>query len=80
MPPPWHDPPLPSSALICPLLAYKTITTMSTGSLLILCCLASAHVAAVAAVAVVAVGVIGTRSLIMAIEWEGSKLSFDALG
>jgi hypothetical protein len=49
---------------------------MSTGSLLIVCCLASTPVAAVAAAA----EVINARSHIVAIEWEGSKLSFNALG
>jgi hypothetical protein len=57
-----------------------TTTMMSTGSLLIVCYLASACVAAVAAAAAVAAGFIDARSLIMAIEGEGSKPSFDALG
>ncbi len=66
--------PPPSSALIRPPPTY--MTTM-TGSLLIVCCLTSAHVAAAAAAAA---RVIDARSLIVAIEWEGSKPSFDALG
>jgi hypothetical protein len=52
-------------------------TTM--GSLLIVSCLASARAAAAAAAAAAA-GVINTRSLIMAIELEGSKPSFNDLG
>jgi hypothetical protein len=58
------------------------MTTM-TSSLLIVCCLTSANVAVVAAavaVALAAAGVIDARSLIMAIEQEGSKPTFDALG
>jgi hypothetical protein len=57
--------------------------TTKTGFLLTVCCLASARAAA-AAVAAVAVAlaavVIGARSIIVAIEQEDSKLSFDTLG
>jgi hypothetical protein len=52
--------------------------TSTTGSLLIVCCLASAHAAAAAAAAGIAV-VFDARSLIVAIEQEGSKPSFNAL-
>jgi hypothetical protein len=65
---------------ICPPLAYMT-TKM--GFLLSICCLASARVAATAATAVaaaLAAVVIGARSIIVAIEQEDSKLSFDTLG
>jgi hypothetical protein len=54
-----------------------------TGSLPIVCSLASAHAAvavAVAVAAVVAAMVNNARPLIVAIEREGSKTSFDALG
>jgi hypothetical protein len=73
-------PPLPSSALICPPPAYVTTMTILVGSLFILCFLASACVAAVVAAAAVAAGVIKARSVIVAIEWEDSKPSFNALG
>jgi hypothetical protein len=56
-------------------------TTM--GSLPIICFLASASAAAAAAVAAVAAAaavVNDARSLIVSIEWEGSKPSFDVLG
>ncbi len=72
--------PPPSSAGILPPPAY--MTTM-TGSLPIVCSLASAHAAvavAVAVAAVVAAMVNNARPLIVAIEREGSKTSFDALG
>jgi hypothetical protein len=56
--------------------------TTKTGFLLSVCCLASARAAAaaVAAVAALAAVVIGARSIIVAIEQEDSKLSFDTLG
>jgi hypothetical protein len=75
--PPRHD---PSSALIHPPPAYMTTTTTLVVSFLIICCLASAGAAAVAAAAAAAAGVINVWSLIMAIEQEGSKPSFDTLG
>ncbi len=53
---------------------------MSMVSLLIVCCPASTRAEAVEVVAVAAAGVINARSLIVAIEWEGSKPSFDVLG
>jgi hypothetical protein len=68
--------PPPSSTLIHHPPAYMA-TTM--GFLLIVCCLASAHAAATAAVSAAAAGVINARSLIMAIEREGSKPSFNTL-
>jgi hypothetical protein len=57
--------------------------TTIMGSLSIIYCLASASVAgaaAVAAAAAAAAVVNNARSLIVSIEWEGSKPSFDALG
>ncbi len=51
----------------------------STGSLLIICCLASARAAAVAVAAAAAAGVINARSFIVAIELEGLRPSFDTL-
>jgi hypothetical protein len=75
--------PPPSSALICPPLAYMTTVTCS---LLIVSCLAFACAVAVVAAAAAAVvkvaaaGVIDARSLIKTIEREGSKPSFDILG
>jgi len=80
-----------ASTLICPPPAYMTTATMSTGPILIVCCLvsalataavaaAAAAATATAAAAAAAAGVINARSLIVAIEGEGSKPSFDALG
>jgi hypothetical protein len=85
-----------SSALLHPYLPSSRFHKTMMGSLLTICCHASAHAVAAAAVEVaaaaaavaaaaaaaavaVAAGVIKARSLIVAIEWEGSKLSFKAL-
>jgi hypothetical protein len=72
--------PLPSSTCIRPPSTYMTTTT---GSLPVVCCLASACaavVATVAAAAAAAAVVNDAKSLIVAIEREGSKPSFNALG
>ena len=68
-----------ASTLICPPPAYMTTATMSTGPILIVCCLvsglataavaaAAAAATATAAAAAAAAGVINARSLIVAIE------------
>jgi hypothetical protein len=57
-----------------------TATTMLADSLLIVSCLVSARAVEVAVMAAMAARVIDARSLIVAIEREGSKPSFDALG
>ena len=71
----------PSSALVClssP--TYMATTMMLTCSLIILCHLVFARAAAAVAAAAAAAGLINARSFIAAIEQEGSKPSFNALG
>jgi hypothetical protein len=74
------NPPPPSSAITRPPPAYITTTTTSMGSLFIVCCLVFTSAMEVGAAAVAVAGVIKARSLILAIEREGSKPSFDTLG
>jgi hypothetical protein len=56
--------------------------TTTTGSLPIVCCFASARAAVAAATVVAAAAAVvnNAKPLIVAIEREGSKLSFNALG